>query len=178
MIDRVRRNIVVLALAVALAPAIEASAQAPAIENAFAPDAGGEALVLKVIDAATSKIRLAGYSFNSRHVMQALLNAKKRGVDVKVMVDARRNQRPASIAALRPLVNAGIPTRTVAVYAMHHDKYIVVDDRTVQNGSFNYSKDAATSNSENVLVVWDNPQLAKSFQDHWEDRWAKGVDYK
>ncbi|MDN2708810.1 phospholipase D family protein [Janthinobacterium sp. SUN118] len=148
------------------------------IENAFSPDRGAEELVLKVINTSVSKIRLAAYSFNSLQIAEALLNAKKRGVDVQVIVDARRNQRKNSIAVLDLLFKTGIPTKTISVYAMHHDKYIVADDVSVQNGSFNYSRDAATSNSENVVVVWNSPELAKSFLLHWQNRWDKGIDYR
>ena len=158
-------------------PSGQTGATTVTLENAFSPDDGAEALVLKVINTSVSKIRLAAYSFNSLKIVEALLNAKKRGVDVKVIVDERRNQRKNSIKALNLLVNNGIQTKTISVYAMHHDKYIVADDLTVQNGSFNYSKDAATSNSENVVVVWNSPELAKSFMLHWQNRWSKGVDY-
>ncbi|MBC3919359.1 phospholipase D family protein [Undibacterium sp. CY18W] len=150
----------------------------PSIENAFSPDAGAEALVLKVINTSSSSIKLAAYSLSSPSVIQALLDAKKRGVNIMVMVDYLRNQRKNNLAALDRLVNAGIPTRTISVYAMHHDKYIVADEQTVQNGSFNYTLDAAESNSENVVVFWRNPELAKSFLRHWESRWSQAVDYK
>jgi len=150
---------------------------AASIEHAFSPDDGAEALVLKVINTSASSIRLAAYSFNSPTIVAALLDAKKRGVDIKVLVDAKRNQRSNSVTALNALMQAGIPVRTISVYAMHHDKYIVADESTVQNGSFNYSKDAATSNSENVIVLWNQVSLAASFLRHWEDRWAKGVAY-
>lgn len=159
-------------------PSGQTRATTVTFENAFSPDDGAEALVLKVINTSVSTIRLAAYSFNSLKIVEALLNAKKRGVDVKVIVDDRRNQRKNSIKALNLLVNDGIQTKTISVYAMHHDKYIVADDLTVQNGSFNYSKDAATSNSENVVVVWNSPELAKSFMLHWQNRWSKGVDYR
>ncbi|MQR00701.1 phospholipase D family nuclease [Glaciimonas soli] len=167
-----------LAITAGGATTVQTRSPAMTIESAFSPDDGAEALVLKVINRSVSKIRLAAYSFNSPHVVEALVNAKRRGVDVKVIVDDRRNKRKNSIAALNLLVNADIPTRTISVYAMHHDKYIVSDDLSVQNGSFNYSKDAATSNSENVVVVWNNPELAKAFLGHWENRWSKGIDYK
>ncbi len=61
---------------------------------------------------------------------------------------------------------------------MRHDKYIVSDERHVQNGSFNYSQAAAKSNSENVVVTWNNPELAKSFLKHWASRYGQGVDYQ
>jgi phosphatidylserine/phosphatidylglycerophosphate/cardiolipin synthase-like enzyme len=57
------------------------------IENGFSPDGGAEALVLKVINASETSIRLAAYSFTSPAVVRALLDAKKRGVDVQIVVD-------------------------------------------------------------------------------------------
>lgn len=148
------------------------------IESAFSPGAGCEELVLKVINASEHSIRLAAYSFTSPSVVKALLAAKKRGIDVRVVVDEKGNKGKANIAALNLLVNADIPTRTISSYAIHHDKYIVSDESHLQNGSFNYSQAAAKSNSENVLVVWNNPQLAASFLRHWESRWEQGADYQ
>ena len=148
------------------------------IESAFSPEAGSEELVLKVINASEHRLRLAAYSFTSPPVVQALLAAKKRGVDVRVVVDEKGNKGKSNIAALNLLVNADIPTRTIATYAIHHDKFIVSDEKHVQNGSFSYSKAAAKSNSENVMVVWNNSELATSFLKHWQSRWDQGTDFK
>jgi phosphatidylserine/phosphatidylglycerophosphate/cardiolipin synthase-like enzyme len=95
------------------------------VEVAFSPDGRAEALVLKVIDSAKSSIRLAGYTFTSPTVVRALTDAKKRGVDVAVVVDYKNNieesRSNTSRQALNLLVSAGIPTRTVSVYPIHHD---------------------------------------------------------
>jgi phosphatidylserine/phosphatidylglycerophosphate/cardiolipin synthase-like enzyme len=123
------------------------------IESAFSPDAGSEELVLKVINSSDHSIRLAAYSFTSPSIVKALLAAKKRGVDVRVVVDAKGNKGKSNVAALNLLLNADIPTRIISTYAIHHDKYIVSDEKHVQNGSFNYSQAAAKSNSENVVVM-------------------------
>jgi len=147
------------------------------IEAGFSPEGGAEALVLKVIDSARTSVRLAGYSFTSPKVVRALLDAKRRGIDVAVVVDDRSNHAKVSQQALNLLVNASIPTRTVDRYAIHHDKYVVVDDRHVETGSFNFTTSAARRNSENVLVVWNNPALAKRYSQHWESRFAQGIDY-
>lgn len=47
---------------------------------------------------------------------------------------------------------------------------IVADGRNTQVGSFNFSRAADRSNSENVLVVWDDPVLARSYLNHWTSR--------
>ncbi|MEB0056486.1 phospholipase D family protein [Variovorax sp. LG9.2] len=142
---------------------------------AFSPEAGAEALVLKVIDSAQRSLRLAGYSFTSPAVVRALVNARKRGVDVKVLLDDRGNRGKASIAAMNLIAGADIPVRVISSYAIHHDKYIVVDGRHTETGSFNYSQAAARSNSENVLVVWNDERVASSYLAHWDSRWAQGV---
>lgn len=76
------------------------------------------------------------------------------------------------------LTSAGIPVRTVSVYKILHDKVIVSEGRHTEVGSFNYSRAADRSNSENVLVVWDDPVLARSYLNHWTSRWAQGTDWK
>lgn len=111
---------------------------------------------------------MAGYSFTSPNVVRSLLAAKTRGVDAGVLVDERGNHGNASVAALNLLVNAGIPTRTIATYAIHYDKYIVVDGLHTETGSFNYSKAAAHSNSENVIVVWNDGAIASRYLAHWQ----------
>ncbi|SCC69599.1 PLD-like domain-containing protein [Kosakonia oryziphila] len=96
-----------------------------------------------------------GYSFTSPEVVGALVRAKHRGGDVGVVLDWKVNagNNNASKAAMKLLVGAGIPVRTVSAYKILHDKVIVVDGRNTQVGSFNFSRAADRSNSENVLVV-------------------------
>jgi len=156
-------------------------AAAPAgqvIDVAFSPNEGSEELVVRAIASARSNIGVAAYSFTSPVVAKALLTARKRGVDVRVVVDENGNRSKASLAALNLLASAGIPTRTISRYAIHHDKYMVIDKVTVQTGSFNYSKAAAKSNSENVVVIWNNPDVALTYLKHWQDRFDQGKPYK
>lgn len=166
----------------ASSPVLEDSAPAPQlgavrIESAFSPEGGAEKLILKVIDNATKRLQVAAYSFTSANVVRALISAKRRGVEVEVLVDEKANKGKANHAALNLLVNAGIPTRTISRYAIHHDKYIIADGTNVQTGSYNYSAAAAKSNSENVIVIWHQQGIASSYQKHWESRWNDGTPY-
>ncbi len=54
----------------------------------------------------------------------------------------------------------------------------LVDNVTVETGSFNFTKAAETKNSENAVVIWNMPKLAESFLEHWQDRWNQGRDYR
>jgi phosphatidylserine/phosphatidylglycerophosphate/cardiolipin synthase-like enzyme len=75
---------------------------------------------------------------------------------------------PGSVAPARPGRSA----------AIHHDKCIVVDGRTVEAGSFNYTQAAARSNSENVLVIWNDLQVAARYLGHWRSRGAQAIESK
>lgn len=150
------------------------------IETGFSPEGSALQLVLKTIDSAQESIRLMGYSFTSPEVSRSLIQAKLRGVDVKVVLDWKANSAKGSAGAavMNLLVNAGIPVRTVSRFKSMHDKVIITDGRDVETGSFNFSRSAARSNSENVLVIRDYPVLADTYLQHWQSRWETGKDWK
>lgn len=142
------------------------------IEVGFSPNGGAEALVLKAVNSAQSDLKVLAYSFTSAAVTAALLRAVKRGVSVTLVVDEKHNLGPGSSnaakSALSALAMAGAKVWTTSAFAIHHDKVMIVDATHVQLGSFNYSKAAAEKNSENVLVNWSNPELARVFTGHFE----------
>jgi len=145
------------------------------IEVAFSPDLGAEELVIRVTDNASKELRVMAYSFTSSKVTAAIIRAVKRGVDVYLLADADHNLSKSSSqkgrAALSALHHAGVHVRVVDAYAIFHDKVQVADGRVTQTGSFNYSAAAATRNSENVIVHWNNPALAKAYAEHFERNW-------
>jgi len=156
------------ALVLSIASPNMTMAAAADIEVGFSPDGSAEALVLRSINSARQSVRLAAYTFTAPYVVRALIASKRRGVDVQVVVDDKGNHSKASVAALNLLVNAGIPTRTVSSFAIQHSKYVVIDGQHVQTGSYNFSVAAARDNSENVLVVWNRPDLARTYLTNWQ----------
>lgn len=150
---------------------------AATIEAGFSPEGTALQLVLKTIETAQQEIRLMGYYFTSPEVIRLLIQAKRRGGDVKVVLDWRANSTKGSagVAAMNLLVNAGIPVRTVSQFKIMHDKVIITDGRHVETGSVNFSRAVARSNSENVLVIRDYPILANTYLQHWQSRWDTGT---
>ncbi|UZB34965.1 phospholipase D family nuclease [Erwinia amylovora] len=155
-----------------------AAVAAPSIDAGFSPEGSAQQLVLRTLDDARESIRLMGYSFTSPDVVKSLVAAKRRGVDVRVVVDDRGNRSRASQSAMNVVVNAGIPLRTNGQYKIMHDKVIITDGQNVQLGSYNYTRSAAESNSENALVVREVPALAQTYLAHWQSRWDGGKDWQ
>ncbi|ORM61615.1 phospholipase D family protein [Pantoea rodasii] len=150
----------------------------PSIDVGFSPEGTAQQLVLRTLDDARESIRLMGYSFTSPEVIKSLVAAKRRGADVRVVVDDKGNRSKASQAAMNVVVNAGIPLRTNDQYKIMHDKVIITDGQNVELGSFNYTRSAAESNSENAVVVRGVLSLAQSYLAHWQSRWDGGTDWR
>ncbi len=149
------------------------------VEFAFSPRGGAEGLILKVIGTSQRDVRMMAYALTNPKVVAALIDAhKSRRVNVEVLVDWKQNVREdrsgKAKAAMGALVNAGIQVRTVDSFAIHHDKVLLVDGVHLQTGSFNYSAAAANSNSENVIVLWNNPAAVQGYMKHWTRNWSQG----
>ncbi|HAH7448845.1 TPA: hypothetical protein HID40_004955, partial [Escherichia coli] len=130
------------------------------------------------------RLRLAAEPQTGRREVSALTDARKTlaydffRILRAPLIDERGNTGRASIAAMNYIANSGIPLRTDSNFPIQHDKVIIVDNVTVETGSFNFTKAAETKNSENAVVIWNMPKLAESFLEHWQDRWNQGRDYR
>jgi phosphatidylserine/phosphatidylglycerophosphate/cardiolipin synthase-like enzyme len=143
----------------------------------FSPDGSAEHLVLDAIAGARHSIQLAAYSFTASAVAKALIAAHKRGVKVRVLLDWKANfedDRRYARHAIGALLTAGVAVRSIDAYPIFHDKFMVIDGRSVQTGSYNYSVSAARYNAENVLVVWNDPTLAAAYARNWDTNWTLG----
>ena len=124
---------------------------------------------------------MLAYTFTSASVTKALISARNRGIAVSVIVDARINlqedQSGKARQALNELARAGCDVRVIDAYPLQHDKLLIVDGRTTELGSFNYTSAANRRNSETMLVVWDNTDLARRSLEDFARNYALAVPY-
>lgn len=130
-------------------------------------------VVIQAISESKTSIHMAAYSFTSRDIAAALVAAKRRGVEVELVVDAKENNRKYTAATFT--ANQGVPTRTDDHYAIMHNKFLVIDGRTVETGSFNYTEAATKRNAENALLLRNLPQLAAIYEREWQRLWAESI---
>ena len=176
-----------VALALLLCVALPAGAACPdsarpsAPQTAFGPEQEPETLIAEVIGSAKTSVRAAAFAFSSPPVAKALAEAARRGVDVRVVADHKHNidedAKRIGRRAFDTVAAAGGTVRTNGHYRLHHDKFIVVDDCHVQTGSWNYAE-SAKRNSENVVVLWNNPAVARAYLAHWQSRFDEGKPYR
>jgi len=142
--------------------------QASSLEVHFSPDGGCTQAICETLAAAKQTILFQAYSFTSRPIAKALAEAKGRGVRVTAIVD-KENEGPG-YNQVKTLVRAGIPVLVDFLPTIAHNKVIIVDESTVITGSFNFTTAAEHDNTENLLIIRDDPNLASKYKANFEAR--------
>jgi len=149
------------------------SAVTPQATVYFSPDDQLEKRLIDLIEKEKKSIQVCIYTFTHRSIANALIDAKKRGVDVEVIVDrfSVKIQSP-----LQKLAEAGIPVfvwdpdrlkRKKAHRPLMHNKFCVFGSDKVWTGSFNFTYEASKIHQENALVLQDAP-LASAFKGQFQ----------
>ena len=136
----------------------------------FSPNGGCTDAVVSALQAAKKTVLVQAYSFTSAPIAKALVDAKKRGVDVCVILD--KSQRTERYSGATFLANEGVPVFIDADHRIAHNKVMVIDAQTVITGSFNFTKAAERGNAENVLLILHAPELAKRYGENWNEHLA------
>jgi len=150
---------VLLALSLAVAEAAEN------IQVLFSPHGGCTEAIVENLNRATTSVLVQAYSFTSAPIAKALADAKKRGVNVRVILDKSNVTGHYSSADF--VAHANIATYIDAKHAISHNKIMVIDGTTILTGSFNFTKAAEGSNAESLLVIQD-AALAKVYTANWQ----------
>ncbi len=145
------------------------------IEVAFSPNKGATQAITKALAEARSSILVSAYSFTSKDIAKALLDAKQRNLEVKIILD--KSQVSQRYSASTFFSNLGFDLRIDVKHAIYHNKVMIIDNVTVITGSFNFTKAAETRNAENVLIIRNNPQLAHLYADNWRFHWKQSISF-
>jgi phosphatidylserine/phosphatidylglycerophosphate/cardiolipin synthase-like enzyme len=122
-----------------------------AVAVCFSPEEDCTALAVDAIDRAEIQILVSAYGLTtSSKAVEALMQAKRRGVDVRVIAD--RTTPCERKSGLGPLAEAGVPIWIDNTVRIAHSKSMVIDSQVTLTGSMNWTGGAA-QNSENLNLV-------------------------
>ncbi len=142
---------------------------------AFRPDTPIEPLVVQAIDSASKSVRMAVYEFNLPEVLDALRRAKKRGLNVQLVVDHSHvytrgkdhtGQPRMPSPQIQALINEGFDVLTLKGQGsgIMHNKYLLVDAEEAESlamfGSYNFAVTAERNHYENVRFSNDKHDAA------------------
>lgn len=98
-----------------------------------------------------NEILVSAFYLTHRGIIENLIGAKKRGVSVKVVLDATgASNFKERINYLR---QSGVDVKVENWGGKNHEKNILVDGCTFVSGSANFSKSAYEKNDENIVII-------------------------
>lgn len=128
------------------------------------------------IGSAKSTLDIAIYSLTKKDIVEAIIAAKKRGVNVQVITDKIEAKSKAEAAQLKRLEGAGITIKENTHSGLMHMKVSIIDKSVVTTGSYNYTQSASTINDE-VLIVIHDPNIAAKWDDEFQQMWDDTKNY-
>jgi phosphatidylserine/phosphatidylglycerophosphate/cardiolipin synthase-like enzyme len=155
--------------------AIPSGTTGEAISSYYSPNGGIKDLIISKIKFSQKSIMIAIHSFALKDVADALVKAKNRGVDVRVIMDEVNSE--DKNLKLDELNRAGIFVKLRTGIGGSeskgvNNKFAIFDEEEVIAGTYNWSDPAASSNSENAVFIKDPAVIKKYVEDfdrmYWE----------
>ena len=139
------------------------------IELWFLPDAR-QALehLIDVLNTAKKSIRVAMFTFTHPLLLQALIDAHKRGVDVEVVIDSD-SAKQTSQKVFQRLKREGMKVFVSQRVGLLHHKTAIIDDNILVVGSANWTRAAFTANDDNICFVIG---LTKEQREKLDELWT------
>lgn len=135
--------------------------------SAFGFRGGPDAALADAIEGARASVEAAIYDLDLWSIRDALLDAHRRGVNVRLVVEENNLDRPE----IAELIEAGIPTLVDQNYALMHHKFVVIDRFEVWTGSMNFTRNGAYLNNNNLIRI-SSSRLAEDFLVEFEEMFS------
>ncbi len=134
----------------------------------FSPGDACRNIIINQILYATSRINICVFTISDDRITSAIIDAYKRGREVKIITDNDKSQDMGSDIAR--LHSEGISIKMDSTPNHMHHKFMVVDENALITGSYNWTLSAAKYNHENVLLTTEGG-LVKSFLKEFGQLW-------
>jgi phosphatidylserine/phosphatidylglycerophosphate/cardiolipin synthase-like enzyme len=127
----------------------------------------------ELLSRAQSQIRFMAFSFTHDAMGRTILQEGLAGLDVAGIFEQRGSE--TEYSELSAFYCAGLPVLQDGNPRTLHHKVLIIDQRIVVTGSFNFSANADDSNDENVIII-DNAAIAAEYLKEFDRRWAEAQE--
>jgi phosphatidylserine/phosphatidylglycerophosphate/cardiolipin synthase-like enzyme len=156
------------------------------VQACFSPKGNCSNHIIRELQRAEKEILVAVYAFTSREIAWALVQAKQRGINVRVLLD-QKFDRESKYSKGSFLKKHGLKVRRASGLSrrdkkskgnkrrgLMHQKFAIIDSRIVLTGSYNWTASAEKFNHENLLLFRDAGPLAEEYRQQFLRLWEKG----
>ncbi|MBI3408326.1 MAG: phospholipase D family protein [Planctomycetes bacterium] len=139
--------------------------QVPEVRTYFSPKGGCQEAIVAELQKARREILVQAYSFTADPLTYGLVDAKKRGVTVEILLD--KSNEVERYSDLRIFLEQGLDPHIDAEHAIAHNKIIIIDQRVLISGSYNFTNQAEGENAENLLIFRGHPELIRRYRENF-----------
>lgn len=127
------------------------------IDLYFCPGTECEEALLRLLDSAERSIHCAFFELDLEKLQQKILE-KQKNLDVRIITDEQY---------LYEFNHSFVRTDT---YGLMHNKFCIVDEKTISTGSMNPTNNDAYKNNNNLLII-NSKILADNYEKEFEEMW-------
>ena len=125
--------------------------------------------IIPLIYNAKRYIYIPAFYLTHKQLSQSLIDAHKRGVDIKIIIDA--TSASGKYAVHKTLREEGISVKVENFAGKMHMKSIIIDDNTLVIGSMNFTNQGEKRNDENCLIIKNNSDMTIKYREHFLQLW-------
>jgi cardiolipin synthase len=129
--------------------------------------------IIEAINDAKKSLRVKMFVFSDPSLLKAVIAAKKRGVDVRIMLNpSRRSGKAENQHSRKLLINAGVDVKdSNPCFGMTHEKSMVVDDASAFVKSLNWETKNLTETRDYAIVTshkHEVNEIIECFEADWK----------
>ncbi|MGQ9542993.1 MAG: phospholipase D family nuclease [Candidatus Bathyarchaeia archaeon] len=137
-------------------------------EVCFSPGGGCKSKLIYLLGRANKTIHVMIYSFTLDDISDALVSARNRGVEVKIVFERESLNEYSEYNKLR---GAGVQVRVDTNPALMHNKVAIIDSLITITGSYNWSGSAEDRNNENMIIL-RSAEIASIYEGEFNKIWS------
>ena len=124
--------------------------------------------ILDSLDTATKEISVAMYWFTNHQLLDKLCDKVSEGKKVELIIhNDYINNRDTGLN-FQKFIDAGGQFYFSDAENPMHNKFCVIDDKILINGSYNWTYFAESKNSENILIIKEEPDTVLAFKEEFK----------
>lgn len=136
----------------------------------FIAPADGHKPVVDAIDHAVKSVQMTMYHLTDLDVIDALAGARKRKLDVRVILDGESLKKPRFAAGAQALTAAGVLVRPSSpAFSITHEKALLIDGTKAVIMSMNMTQTA--SDTRDYGIITENPGIVAEWESVFNADW-------
>lgn len=126
--------------------------------------------VIKNLKSATKNLKICMFTISDDPIAETVAGCHKMGIQVRIITDDGKIFDKGS--DIYSLDRMGIKIKIDSFRSLMHHKFVIIDNKKLLTGSYNWTRTGSDVNNENVLLT-TNSRIVKSYKNEFKRLWKE-----